>query len=1557
MILFMKRIHTVLLLCFSFLFLFSCKEEGPQSLDNAQISVKPRTLAISIREVTVGPSAHSETFKLTATNAEWAITDIPDWIMVNPQSGNGDAVVTISITENILTSNRTGVLKIISTEKEWSYSLELVVSQQRARLYARPEVDRVEHDGSAGIIRIAVNSNTDDWDVNVGSSLSWCTAVRNDNVIELTLTPNTDDDSRNGQIEITTEDGTEYITVFQRPAKIISTVESVDFSVQGGSKSIAVSSQAPWTASTSYSWINVIPESGPADSVEVRIEVTPNNTMSSRSGYIYLVLSDKNKIEIPVNQDGISFSVDKTQIIVPIEGSQELVNLRSNTGWHFQDSIPSWITVDPKTGDGDSRIDVKVSANPGIGEREATLNVTPLVLSYPIPIVIKQNGHVFETDSVSLYFSDKAGTSFFNVLSDGCWTVVPSVQWITLDKESGTGNDRVYVSVTENAADTIRTGFIVASVDGKQIKVSVCQRGKYLNVSSDALDFTSKGGSTQISLITNSSWTATASDGWISLSASEGSDDYDLTVTVQDNPTTVKREGSIVISPVGMNPVRITVSQDARYLTVPIDTLQFFFKGGVSDPIAINTDGTTDITTNSEWLTINKESATRFTVTASRNDDGLEREGKVNVSLSDLTGGVLSKEIVVVQAPPYLSVSVDTLSFSYKGGSSDQIIVISDATVDVSTNLEWITVRKESATQYVITASWNELETIRSGPVKVCVTEVPEGILFKEIFVIQDPYDPNNGYKPVDLGLSVMWADRNLGAEAPEEDGEKTKWYIDSYSDGYSSYPVSEYVTAIMGPVWRIPTSDEIQELINNCGWTRSNQNGKDGYWANANSNGIFFSFNSYWSQTLSSNYVQSRSTVYYAIGSRYYCLSVRDEDYGMSTNFYSNSICVRGVRPYDYKEGDIVKTIILSESSLDLNLGDSYIFRPTFECADNNKKIINAPTNYISDHNDICTVDDQGHLTAIAPGQCNIMIKSGSANAVFCPVKVSVPDIALKQDDLSISIGETFTLEVQANKSGSMVDAPNTWFEWSSDNERIATVSSIGEVTALSYGFCKITVKNGNAQSTCRISVREPEQVVEAVDMGVSVMWGSCNVGAVRPDDWGGLYAWGETSIKETYYWDTYKWCSSSSSSLYFTKYCTDSNSGFRDSKTVLEKDDDVAYVKLGTGWRTPSKEEFEELFNNCNATKIGSYDDYYVMLTSKTTGNSIYFPVKSEKYYGYWTNSLDQSGYDYDYGNVCDDAYHVLLKWESNYTYGFSFNIYGDQRSSPNAIRPVFESTVSSLSLNRASIQLATGIICELKANLVYGDKIINRTVNWSSSNNNIATVSSGIVTTHTSGECYIIAEYGSLKDTCVVNVVDNPQIDGHEYVDLGLSVLWATCNVGAYAPEDYGDYYAWGEIETKTDYNWWSYVYSYDSDSTIIKYNTDSKYGTIVDNKTVLDPEDDVAQVKWGGSWRMPTKEEYDELIDNCIWTFTTMNEVTGYLVTSKKPGYTERSIFMPASGYYADDTIYADGLDCNYWSSSLHEIEPNRSWLFYYETDGYGTGRYYRCFGHSVRPVCQ
>ena len=208
------------------------------------------------------------------------------------------------------------------------------------------------------------------------------------------------------------------------------------------------------------------------------------------------------------------------------------------------------------------------------------------------------------------------------------------------------------------------------------------------------------------------------------------------------------------------------------------------------------------------------------------------------------------------------------------------------------------------------------------------------------------------------------------------------------------------------------------------------------------------------------------------------------------------------------------------------------------------------------------------------------------------------------------------------------------------------------------------------------------------------------------------------------------------------------------------------------------------------------------------------------------------------------------------------------------------------------------------------------------------------------------FTIADVDSISFTVPKAAIEN----GHEWVDLGLpsGLKWATCNVGAYTPEAYGNYYAWGETESKYYYSGNSYKFDTGGE-TFTKYN-----GT--DGKTTLDPEDDAAAVNWGGKWRMPTNDEWGELIDECAWTWTTLNGVNGYEVKSKTNG---NSIFLPAAGCRLGYGSPVNAGNYGYYSSSsLYPGDPDYpdlAWPVLFGSDYVNRDYESRYVGQSVRPV--
>ena len=407
------------------------------------------------------------------------------------------------------------------------------------------------------------------------------------------------------------------------------------------------------------------------------------------------------------------------------------------------------------------------------------------------------------------------------------------------------------------------------------------------------------------------------------------------------------------------------------------------------------------------------------------------------------------------------------------------------------------------------------------------------------------------------------------------------------------------------------------------------------------------------------------------------------------------------------------------------------------------------------------------------------------------------------------------------------------------------------------------------------------PEEHV-GVDLGLpsGTLWATCNIGADSPEDYGSYFAWGDLETKGSYSWGNYQWMTKGKADWqYISKYtfadnqtagCWYSGDTFiGDNKTELEFADDAAFQLWGSQWRTPSKEQFDELINSAYTTIEWTAQDGVTgcKITSRSNGESIFLPATG--YFGssgvsstetsgnYWTRTIGTS--------YCDRAYELFIRSQGAYC------------------------TVS--------------------------DRYVGQSI--------------------------------------------RPVRKGHDYVDLELpsGTLWATCNVGADSPEEYGDYFAWGETEPKESYTWGNYKWCEGSEKTLTKYCNDSEFGYngFTDDLTELLPEDDAATANWGSMWQMPSDEQIKELINKAYTTteWAMLNGVNGLKITSISNG---KSIFLPNAGDHWNSWLWNDGDQGNYWSRSIFRQNDTCAWYFYFRmNDGWRMSQNDRCRGKSVRAV--
>lgn len=518
-----------------------------------------------------------------------------------------------------------------------------------------------------------------------------------------------------------------------------------------------------------------------------------------------------------------------------------------------------------------------------------------------------------------------------------------------------------------------------------------------------------------------------------------------------------------------------------------------------------------------------------------------------------------------------------------------------------------------------------------------------------------------------------------------------------------------------------------------------------------------------------------------------------------------------------------------------------------------------------------------------------------------------------------------------------------------------------------------KMLIKTTNTQTISRSAILKMPAVVyqgvfsgsghDYVDLGLpsGTLWATCNIGATKPEGYGSYFAWGETESKSSYCWSSYILCDGSRYSL--NKYGTSSLYGIVDNISILNTTDDVATSTWGGSWRTPTQNEFKELLSNCTGLWTSQKGVNGYKLTGPN-GNSIFLPAsgcKDDEYayapgtYGhYWSSSLSEQN------QTCDQARELYIA--SSLT-----GVWTTARYTGCTVRPVFSGVpnagVKGIALDISSASLAVGETVKLEATVSSNPGAVNNDVQWSSSNNLVATVDyKGEIKAKTAGSTIITAKtvFGGFEAECAITVSgESSVINGHEYVDLGLpsGLKWATCNVGADEPNNTGNYFAWGELIAKAKYSWETYKYCNGTEDSMTKYCSNSDLGA-VDNKLVLELIDDVAYINWGATWRMPTYDEIMELKNNCTWSWVvdygswgTHSSQKGYVVT----GPNGNSIFFPATGYCIEEGSIYEYEKGYYWSSTNAGYWSDDAKTMRFTSSGCSLSSDSRKTGITVRPV--
>ena len=477
---------------------------------------------------------------------------------------------------------------------------------------------------------------------------------------------------------------------------------------------------------------------------------------------------------------------------------------------------------------------------------------------------------------------------------------------------------------------------------------------------------------------------------------------------------------------------------------------------------------------------------------------------------------------------------------------------------------------------------------------------------------------------------------------------------------------------------------------------------------------------------------------------------------------------------------------------------------------------------------------------------------------------------------------------------------------------------------------------------------------------------WATTNIGAEKPEDYGYYFWWGDTV---GYKRENDKWVASDGSITNYSFYtdpptygkdiATLQTNGWITAEGVLAPEHDAAHVHWGGDWRMPTDQEIRDLNNNCNWTwtTINGVAGYVVRGKGDYASNSIFLPCAG---YGYGTSLGGSGSYGSYWSSVplsgISNAY--ILYFTSSYHRTSNIG-----RSGGHSVRPVqgFTNVITKVvtitfDANGGAVSPATK---SCTANSQYGTlptptRSGYTFEGWFTASTDGTRVTDSSVVPDSATTLY--AQWTPVQS-------DPPVVQQHDKVQLWEGgPYWATTNIGAEKPEDYGYYFWWGDtVGYKRKNNAWVA-----SDGSITNYSfytepptygkdiaTLQREGWITEDG-VLAPEHDAAHIHWGGDWRMPTQQELNDLNNKCDWTWTTMNGVAGYVVRGRGD-YASNSIFLPCAGDGFGTSLGNAGLSGDYWSSVPLSDSADHAWRLDIYSSGHNTYSTYRYVGQSVRPV--
>ena len=600
-------------------------------------------------------------------------------------------------------------------------------------------------------------------------------------------------------------------------------VKALSFQGNGGSQTINVLSNVSWKPSSSASWVKA---EASTDGKVLTVSVHENPSDASRTAIITLssasgITSSVNVVQEPAGVTGSTETLEFDK-----DGGAKSITISADAAWEIKTS-DSWISVTPPSGIAGSHIlSINVQENNSTSERTGYVYVN-IGSSSKLQIPVVQKGLYIEVKPTSLSFSADAESKQLEINSNTDWSITSLPDWLTASSLSGMNNKIVTLKSQVNTSASNRSGKIKIEKQGLSLSsvVDVLQTGMNLSVDNNNLQFGANASIQNIVINTIAGWTASCSEGWITLSQTSGTGKTTLSISVEENKGDNTRTGYVRIL-AGELSQTITITQQGKYFNITESDKTFTSKGGTLQiSFSTNDSWTASVSDNASWLTLSSKNGSGdavINITAGDNASMKSRECIVTITPSNGQGG----KVGVKQDGRYLTVDKGSLTFNSSGGTSDVININTDGTVSLSVTDSWMTIKEITQSSFTVTISENEGKS-RKGRVWISMTGLTNGETYETSIYVEQEGNDINGHEYVDLGLpsGTKWATCNIGANKSSDKGSLFAWGETTPRTHFSSdeyvysKPFADAAEVNWGGKWRVPTKEQMDELVSLCEW------------------------------------------------------------------------------------------------------------------------------------------------------------------------------------------------------------------------------------------------------------------------------------------------------------------------------------------------------------------------------------------------------------------------------------------------------------------------------------------------------------------------------------------------------------------------------------------------------------------------------------------------------------------------------------------------------------------------------------------------------------------